>query len=143
MTKMATLIHQWTDAMCRHNVEDVVRLFHNDAVWEDYTAKLKAVGKGEIGTFIANWYNNIPDMHVKLNRVVIQDETSACAVWTFSGTAEGPLPPNIPATGKFFSIEGTTIFEARDGLFTLIEDYWDGYGIRAQLGVAADPVPEK
>ncbi|MFD3330840.1 nuclear transport factor 2 family protein [Streptomyces sp. NPDC058701] len=140
--KMAELIQKWIDAMCRHSVEDVVCLFHDDAVWEDATAGLKVAGKSEIGSFIFNWYSNIPDMNVKLNRAIIQDETSACVVWTFSGTAEGPLPPNIPATGNFFSVEGNTVFEARDGLFTLAEDYWDGYGIRVQLGVVPDPAKD-
>jgi steroid delta-isomerase-like uncharacterized protein len=51
-----------------------------------------------------------------------------------SGTHKGDLP-KIPATGKPFSVRGSTIYELREGKIKRNSDYWDMVTFLKQIGI--------
>jgi steroid delta-isomerase-like uncharacterized protein len=58
---------------------------------------------------------------------------SFCAEWTMTGTHDRDSP-EMPATGKQFTIRGATIGRLDDGKMTYDRDYWDMAGLLRQIG---------
>ena len=52
--------------------------------------------------------NAFPDLHFEIQEMV-EENDKVVASWIMSGTQEGDLP-QLPATGKSFSISGMTIY---------------------------------
>jgi predicted ester cyclase len=62
--------------------------------------------------------------------------------WTVSGTHQGDLP-DIPKTGRHFSVTGMSLGRIENGKFVESWNNWDALGLMQQLGavlsVAGEP----
>ncbi|MFN2118172.1 MAG: ester cyclase [Candidatus Promineifilaceae bacterium] len=70
--------------------------------------------------------NAFPDLNFAIEEMVAEDNCVA-ASWIMSGTHEGDLP-QLPATGRRFSITGITIYYFEDGK---VSGHWQAFD---QLG---------
>ncbi len=59
--------------------------------------------------------------------------------WTMSGTHAGDFP-NLPATGRTFTIEGVSILEVKDGLVQSQRDFYDQASFLRQVGALPEGV---
>jgi steroid delta-isomerase-like uncharacterized protein len=75
-----------------------------------------------------------PDLNV-----IIEDAFSAedkvCTRWIFEGTQTGDLP-DLPATGRPFSVKGITVDRIEDGKLAESWSMWDVSAFAQQLGIA-------
>ncbi|MGW8314793.1 MAG: ester cyclase [Bacteroidales bacterium] len=67
--------------------------------------------------------SGIPDCHTRVVTVVV-NENIAAVEWMMEGTNTKGWP-NIPASGKSFSLKVLSIMEIEDGLISKNRDYWD------------------
>jgi len=70
--------------------------------------------------------NAFPDLNFTIQEMVVEDDRVA-ASWIMSGTHMGDLP-QLPATGRKFSITGITIYYFEDGK---VSGHWQAFD---QLG---------
>jgi len=82
--------------------------------------------------FAEFWLSVAPDFKVDLAKRFETDHWAA-GEWTMSGTQKSDMP-NLPATGKSFSIRGSTVMELEHGKIRRCSDYWDMAAFLKQLG---------
>ncbi len=74
-----------------------------------------------------------PDIYFDLNQMIEEEEKIAVS-WTMSGTHKGDLP-QIPATGKKFSITGMTFYYFDNNKLCGHIQAFDQLGFLSQIGV--------
>ena len=123
------LIAAWSS----HDVEKLLLLFTEDCIYEDVTMGAVNRGKSELKLFAGAVLGAFPDFKMELKSGFTGGNWAA-AEWTMSGTHKGDLP-GIPATGKGFSLRGSTICELRDGKIKRLSDYWNMVTFLKQIGL--------
>ena len=76
--------------------------------------------------------NAFPDLHFEIQEMTEEDE-KVVSSWSMSGTHLGDLP-QLPATGKTFSVTGMTIYYFQSGK---VSGHWQAYdrlGFLGQMG---------
>lgn len=76
--------------------------------------------------------NAFPDLHFEIQEM-IEENGKVVASWIMSGTQKGDLP-QLPATGKPFSISGMTIYYFDGGKLCGHTLAYDRLGFLAQMG---------
>jgi len=76
--------------------------------------------------------NAFPDLHFEIQEMIAEDE-KVVASWIMSGTHEGDLP-QLPATGRQFSISGMTIYYFEANKVTGHWQAFDQLGFLSQIG---------
>lgn len=123
------------------DVAIVDTLYSPDCIYHsaDY---FEAKGPEEIKKFV-NWvYTAYPDFAVVLDEPLkLKDRV----VFTYkaSGTNNGPLGENMPATGKKMSFDGVSIFKMDNGKITEEWVYYNQLAIYKQLGYVLTLPEEK
>ena len=79
----------------------------------------------------------IPDLHFTLDEIIVDGPTAA-ARWTATGTQEGDLP-ELPRTGRPFSVTGMTVAHVQNAKFVESWSNWDTLGMLRQLGALPTP----
>ena len=131
-TGLDTMFEDWAAAWSVHDVDMLLTLFTDDGVYEDVPLGIVSRGKAAVKAFAEAVFAAFPDFEIKL----ISGFTAgnwAGAEWTMSGTHLGDLA-SLPATGKPFSVRGSTIFELQSGKIRRNSDYWDRVTWLKQLG---------
>jgi steroid delta-isomerase-like uncharacterized protein len=77
--------------------------------------------------------NAFPDLHFAIQEMVEEDER-VVAFWIMSGTHNGDLP-NLPATGRTFSISGMTIYYFDGDRLCGHTQAYDRMGFLVQMGM--------
>ena len=75
-----------------------------------------------------------PDLKVEYTNTFYRDDWAAVE-WIWSGTQTGDIRGLMKATGKEYSIRGTTIFEFEKGKIKRLSDYYNSGHFLYQLGV--------
>jgi len=97
----------------------------------------QADGPAGLKQLINAWRSAFPDMNVAIDLLV--SEGSKVAIrWTLNGTHRGTFL-GIPATGKYASIPGMTIFRIDGGRLKEAWGFWEQAGMLGQLGVVKFP----
>lgn len=135
MAKFLTdkVLDDWAVAWSVHDIDKLLSLFTDDCVYEDVTLGAVHHGKAELKGFADRLFAAFPDLKVELASGFIAGNWAG-AEWTMSGTHKGDLP-ELPATGKHFSVRGSTICELREGKIKRNSDYWDRVTFLKQLGI--------
>ena len=81
---------------------------------------------------VAYTRNGFPDVHFDIRETIAEGERMAIR-WVMSGTHTGDLP-QLPATGKPFTIEGMTFYYFKDGKIRGHRQAFDQLGFLAQIG---------
>jgi steroid delta-isomerase-like uncharacterized protein/uncharacterized protein (TIGR02118 family) len=89
-------------------------------------------GPDELRAFADAIFAAIPDFAIDLSAHFVGDGWGAME-WTMAGTHAGDLP-GVPATGRRFSVRGSTILELRPDGIARCSDYWDMATFLAQVG---------
>jgi len=132
MSTDIAVLDEWATAWSSHDVDRVLRLFTDNCVYEDVPTGALNTGKDALRAFAQFFFSVAPDFKVELSGRFETDKWAA-GEWTMSGTQKGDMP-NLPATGKPFSIRGATILELEHGKIRRCIDYWDMAAFLKQLG---------
>jgi steroid delta-isomerase-like uncharacterized protein len=109
-------------------------IFTDDCIYEDVPSLEKYSGKEEVKASLQEDFTWCSDLKLELvSSFVTQDR--AAVEWIWSGKQTGDISGLIKATGKTFSIRGTSIMEFKNGKIKRNSDYYDGGGFLYQLGV--------
>ena len=127
------VLEEWAAGWSAHDVDKVAALFTDDCVYEDVPLGAINHGKEELKAFGRPFFQAFPDFTIELTACFAADAWAAME-WLMSGTHEGDLP-GMPATGKSFSVRGSTILELRDGRIRRNSDYWDMATFLKQVGL--------
>ena len=127
------LIDGWATAWSSHDAERVVALFTDDCLFEDVPFNVVTRGKEQLRGFANGAFSAIPDISFALTGRVAAGEGAAIE-WIMAGTHTGDFP-GMPATGKRFSVRGSTILELESGKIRRESDYWDAAGFMKQVGL--------
>jgi steroid delta-isomerase-like uncharacterized protein/uncharacterized protein (TIGR02118 family) len=133
----AKLADQLVDAWNSLDPQRVVDLLTEDHIYEDVTFAVVCRGAAETRGFFEGAYSAFPDIHFTLTSAATDTERAALE-WTMTGTHQGDLP-GLPATGKPFTIRGSTIFEIAVDKICAVRDYWDLATLLRQVGLMAEP----
>ena len=110
----------------------MLQLFTDDCIYEDVPTGAVNIGKVALRKFAEFFFSVAPDFKVELSKR-FENDRWATGEWTMSGTQKGDMP-NLPATGKPFSIRCATIIELENGRIRRCSDYWDMAAFLRQLG---------
>jgi steroid delta-isomerase-like uncharacterized protein len=132
MSTDTPVLDQWATAWSSHDVHQILRLFTDDCTYEDVPTGAVNTGKDALRKFAEFWFSVAPDFKVDLAKRFETDHWAA-GEWTMSGTQKSDMP-NLPATGKSFSIRGSTVMELEHGKIRRCSDYWDMAAFLKQLG---------
>jgi steroid delta-isomerase-like uncharacterized protein len=109
-------------------------IFTADCVYDDVPALTKYKGKSEVKASLKEDFIWCSDLKMEpISRMVNED--GAVIEWIWSGKQTGDIEGLIKATGKSFSIRGTSIMEFENGKIKKNSDYYDAGGFLYQLGV--------
>ena len=75
--------------------------------------------------------NAFPDLHFEIQDMIEENEKVGLS-WIMSGTHQGDLP-QLPATGKAFSISGITIYYFEEGKLCGHRQAFDQLGVLSQV----------
>jgi len=137
---LETTIQSYADAWNRHDVEAILALHTDDAVFENHTSGGLAVGKSEIRRLIEGIFTTFPDLHFTTRRAYL-GEGVAVLEWTATATHARPITREartFPPSGQKLSWNGLDVMPVRDGLVARKDVYADSISFLRQLGA---PLP--
>ena len=123
--ELQDLLDAWAAAWSTHDVERLVSLFAEECLHEDVTLGVVNRGRDEVKAFAEGVFTAFPDFKLEQTARFAAGAWGG-AEWSISGTHLGHFP-GIEATGKSFSIRGSSIFELEGGQIRRNSDYygWD------------------
>jgi steroid delta-isomerase-like uncharacterized protein len=130
---------RYADAWNRHDVDAILALHTEDAVFENHTSGGHAVGKVEIRELIESVFSAFPDLQFETRRAYFT-ENVAVVEWTATATHQNPITwgsRTLPPTGKRMSWNGMDVLPLRDGLVARKDVYVDSISFLRQAGFAA------
>ena len=125
----SAIAEQWIAAWNSHNPDKMLPLFTDDLLYEDVAFSEVSHGKTELRKFVAEEYEGVPDLELKLMRADFRGGHGTIE-WTFSGTDKG-----VFKTGKKFSVRGVSVIDLRDGKISRNLDFYDAATIMRQVGL--------
>lgn len=138
--QMRTFTKKHFEAWNAHDVDAIVALIADDAVYEDPGFDKPAYGKTEIASRLHAVFAAFPDIHFpdELAHVHTNVDHSECVLtWTFTATMTGDLVSpegRMPATGKKVQVSGATFNRFRGDLLSHFTMYYDSLDMLQQLG---------
>lgn len=110
--------------------------FLDPEVVEEVTSVGVLRGRGEVREFFDGLFAAVPDLEVKLERI-IRDRDTVVAQWRMEGTfnGTGALRNGVQPTGAQIRLRGCDIFEVRDDLIVSNTAYQDGLEVARSLGM--------
>ncbi|MCP9820532.1 ester cyclase [Synechococcus sp. Cruz-9H2] len=124
----------WIEGLNRGDVSVADDVFLPDCIFHVTGVPEPIRGVGPWKEFIAGFLLAFPDLHLTVERQVIEGDSVAFH-WRGTGTHTGPLGP-VPATGKKMAIEGLIIDRLVDGK---VQERWEQFDqslMLHQLGLA-------
>lgn len=123
------------EAFDRHDVDDVMELYADDAVLVRYASPEDDEGKAAIADALREFYGVSSDVHGSVEWMFAAGDYVAARL-TVTGTNDGPLPPApIPATNKTFTTNELDIYRFRDGLIIEHHMFSNALQFATQLGL--------
>jgi steroid delta-isomerase-like uncharacterized protein len=135
---LEALIDLYSAAWNRHDVDAILALHTDDAVFENHTSGGVAHGKLQIRELIDSVFETFPDLHFATRRAYF-GESVAVLEWTASATHANPVVRGtqvFPATGKTLAWDGLDVLPLRGGLIARKDVYADSIAFLRQLGVS-------
>jgi len=121
-----------------NDVDRIETLFTSDAVHEDITSGVKLHGVSAIRDLFSDTWQAIPDVRVEVKGIISQGESVAWE-WTLTATHTGDFP-DLPATGRPFSIDGVSVIRIVVGKILSQGDYYDQASFLRQVGALSTGV---
>ena len=116
----------------------VAAIYAEGAIHEVVATGETFSGREVIRANIAALMTAVPDATLTINQSFATGEVGAID-WTFTGHYSGQLPGFPPPTGQALAFRAATLFELKDGLAVRTTEFYDLYGLFAQLGLLPPP----
>lgn len=137
-TTIEKLLYRHIAAWSPTNVNTIDNVYTKNGIYEDVATRSIVQGREKIKKLIKDTFAAIPDFKVKITRWFSTNNRLACE-WIMSGTQTGTSPGGMPASGKSFSVRGTSIAQIENGKFKHWTDYYDRYTFLSQLKGTGEP----
>lgn len=121
-----------------HDALRLAALFHEDGSYGDFGEGKVFLGRDEIERAFSELFSSVPDLDLTLTSEPASDGDRALCRWTMSGTQTGALW-GLPATGRAFRVEGSTVFILRDGQIERAAAYYSLRSVARQLKYRLSP----
>jgi steroid delta-isomerase-like uncharacterized protein len=121
-----------------HDGGQVASFMADDVDFEDVTMGVQLRGPKEVEAFAFDFGESFSSDYRFTLVTELATDTTLAAEWTVSGTHDRGSP-QLPATGKPFTIRGVTIARLRDGKIAYNRDYWDMAGFLVEVGILPPP----
>ena len=138
---LENMVKDATAAWSSHDTEKILSYFTDDCVYEDLAFGVVNRGKGKLRNFINGTFAAFPDFNIEIKSFFLSGDWYG-SEWIISGTHKGDLP-NLPATGKKFSVRGASVGELKEGKIKRSSDYYDLMTFLNQIGVMPPPPTPK
>jgi steroid delta-isomerase-like uncharacterized protein len=117
-----------------HDINTILSFFTDDGIYEDVAHGIVNQGKKEITGYLNTSFNDFPDLKIEVKTVF------GTGVWTVfeivtSGTHAHSSRPEVPATGKTFSVRAVSIFQLRNGKISRQSEYYNYATLLQQVGL--------
>jgi len=114
-------------------------LFTADGVYADAALDERSAGPEEIEKFLSGAYEHFSSDMTFEKGFSLETASGYAVEWTMKGHHDQD-GPDLPKTGKPYSVPGISIGEVRDGKITRNTDYWSLATFLMQVGLM--PAPE-
>lgn len=129
------MLDEYAAAWTSGEVDRILSFLSDDAVYEDPTYQVRAVGREPIRAFVTNVLSRLTDMELVYTRRFATDDFGA-AEYRMRSTHRGNLfGMDIAVEGKVSTTIGVSLFEFADGKITRNTDYYDYAANLQSLGV--------
>jgi steroid delta-isomerase-like uncharacterized protein len=128
------MLREYVASWNAHDVEKILSFFTDDGVYEHVPRGENYRSKDELKAWVKGTFDGIPDFKIDMTSLFGSGNMLACE-WVMTGTNTGPLAPEAPATGKSFSVRGSSIVQMKEGRIQRNSDYWDLATFYRQLGL--------
>jgi steroid delta-isomerase-like uncharacterized protein len=138
-TPLEDTIARYGDAWNRHDVDAILALHTDDAVFENHTSGGLATGKAEIRKLLEGVFATFPDLTFATRRAYYREDL-AVLEWTATATHANPVTSGgrtFPPSGKTLSWNGMDIMPMRGGRVARKDVYADSISFLRQLGASA------
>ena len=132
ITSAEAALGEWAAAWSAGDTGRLAAIFTDDCVYEDVTMGVLTHGKAELKAFAGGIFAAIPDFAIDLSSRFAAGGWAGME-WAMSGTHRGDLP-GLPATGKPFTLRGSSILELSSDRIERCTDYWDMTALLKQIG---------
>ncbi len=132
VTGAEVMLEEWAASWSAGDMDRLASIFTDDCVYEDVTMGVLTHGKAELKAFADGIFAAIPDFAIELSARFATNRWGGME-WTMSGTHRGDLP-GLPATGKPFTLRGSSILALSSGRIARCTDYWDMTAFLKQIG---------
>lgn len=139
-TTVEALIGRYADAWNRHDVDAILALHTEDAVFENHTSGGRAVGKAELRRLIQGVFATFPDLRFETRRAYFGNDV-AVLEWTATATHGKTITWGGRAfepSGKALAWDGMDVMPIQNGLVARKDVYADSISFLRQVGV---PMP--
>ena len=133
-----SLIDDFFAAWNRQDGGALARLFTADGRYADVALAQEHSGAEEIAKFLRGAYEQFSTDMTFEKGFAVETPTGYAVEWTMKGTHDLD-GPDLPKTGKTFSVPGVSIGEVRDGKITRNTDYWSLATFLMQVGLMPAP----
>ena len=120
-------------AVNSRDMEKFLSFYTDDCVYEDLAVGKVNRGKDELRSFYSDSFRMAPDLKFE-EKITFTSGDWAAAEWVMTGTHSGSTP-EMPATGKRFSVRGASVMQIRDGKISRESDYWNMASLLQQVGI--------
>jgi len=132
------IVERWAAAWNAHDPAAMAALFTDDGLYEDLGFEWYSGGKAMIASWVEVTTAGVPDVRIELVEA-FQAGDRATAEWNFAGTHTGSFAPDLPPTGRAFSVRAASVFELEGDLIRRVTDYYNLATWQRQLGLEAGP----
>ena len=119
-------IAEWAERWSAHDVDGLIRLFTDDAVYQDVPMGAVSRGANQLREFASSVLSRVPDITFEMRSTFV-DGTAGTAEWIMRGTR------GVSGATKRFEVRGVSVFEFTDSKIRRCSDYWDMAIYREQL----------
>lgn len=128
------LVNDFVEMWNSKDVNKIDLIFTDDCVYNDIPALTTYHGKDEVKGSLKEDFTWCSNLKLELISRLVTEEGAAIE-WMWSGRQTGNIEGLIKATGKSFSIQGTSIMEFKNKKIKKNADYYDAGEFLHQLGV--------
>jgi steroid delta-isomerase-like uncharacterized protein len=130
-----TVFKECLAAWSTRQADPILAFFTDDCIYENFARQTAYRGKEALRDWLVGTFAAIPDFSLEVLSLFGSGSSVACE-WVMSGTHSGDAL-GFPATGRRFSVRGSTVAELSDGKIRRNADYWDLASFLQQLGILA------
>jgi len=131
------LFAAWLNAWNSHDGSVLAAVMTDDAVYEDVPWG-RVLTPATIADHVALGHRNSSDFSVEC--LSTQRDGDRYAIeWRMTGTNDGPIARDLPASGRSWTIRGASIGLSEGARIKIHRDYWDLAGWLSQLGLSLPP----